>query len=126
MAALFAVAMLYGSTCTTLCAAGSCPLLGQSAGADQCHESPLHPCHSRHGMPEHSDCSTHGHPNVFINAQGPFQQQLTCVGCLSVNSAAAPVSGPVLGTRTNLWGADLAPPPILKNPLYQQFSVLRI
>lgn len=127
VAAIFAAAMFYASLCSTACAAGFCPMLGHGADADQCRqETSGHPDGPRNGIPAPSNCSTHGHPSVFVNAAGPSQYQLTTTAYLSANGLLAPTSDEVIGGSHAPWGTDLAPPTIPKNPLYQQFSTLRI
>lgn len=126
VAAMFVAAMLYGSVCSVACAAGSCPLLGHGADADQCHnQTSDHPC-PHNGMPEHSNCATHGHPTNFVTAAGPAQFQFAIVAYIGAPFFLAQPSGSVISWSYRLWGTDLAPPTIPKNPLYQQISSLRI
>ena len=125
VAAVFVVAMLYGSVCSAACTAGFCPLLSHDGDADQCHhETPGHPC-PHNGMPEHN-CATHGHPTNFVTAAGPAQFQFAIVAHIGAPLFLAQPSGSVLSWSHRLWGTDLAPPTIPKNPLYQQISSLRI
>ena len=126
VAAVFVVAMLYGSVCSAACAAGFCPLLGQGADADQCHHQPSNHPGSHDGMPDHSDCATHGHPTNFVTAVGPAQFQFVIVAYIGAPLFLAQSTGSAVSWSHRLWGTDLAPPTIPKNPLYQQISSLRI
>ena len=126
MAVIFTAAMFYASLCSTACAAGFCPMLGSDADADQCHhQASSHPG-SHHGMPEHSNCSAHGHPTSFVNTAGPTQFQFAITAYIGAGIFTAQLPGSIIPRSHALWGADLAPPTIPKNPLYQQISVLRI
>ncbi len=126
MVVIFTSAMFYASLCSTACAAGFCPMLGQGANSDQCHRQASGHPGSHDGMPSHSNCPTHGHPTIFVNAAGPSQYQFTVAAYLRAKTFIAQSSDSVISRSHVLWGADLAPPTIPRNPLYQQISALRI
>ncbi len=126
VAAMFVVAMFYGSVCAAACAAGFCPLLGHGGDADQCHhQTSSHPG-SHDGLPDHSGCATHGHPTSFVTAAGPTQFQFAIVAHVGAPLFLVQSSGSVVSWSQGPWGSDLAPPVVPKNPLYQQMSALRI
>lgn len=127
LAAIFTAAMFYASLCSTACAAGFCPLLGRDSDTHECHhQASSHPGSSHQSLPERSNCSAHGHPNVFVNAVGFSQYRPTSVSYNYANSFIARLTSSAVAGQETLWGADLAPPQTAKNLLYRQVCVLRI
>ena len=129
VAAIFTVAMFYASACSTMCAAGICPNeLQHSASDDNCDRMPMgHSDYPQKHVPENHDCSMHRHPNVnVVKADNLPQFQLSSTGHINLSDLL------VNSTHVMAFGlaafslSDLAPPPTLRSPLYQQISVLRI
>ena len=126
--AIFTVAMFYASVCSTTCALGVCPNQVQGSASQDCdHTSPEHSNSTPHHGPEKPDCSNHNHPTSnFVKADGLPQLQLSGIGNVSVNQLFANAPHAAGLTLAVFSLSDLAPPPTLRNPLYQQISVLRI
>jgi len=65
--AIFTVAMLYASFCSTACAFGVCPNQEQQTASHDCdHPSSHHSGGSHHHGPANSDCSFHHHPSFNL------------------------------------------------------------
>jgi hypothetical protein len=124
----FAVAVLYASVCSTMCAAGVCPYELDHAASDACDQMPMgHSGCPQKRAPADQDCSLHHHPNYnMVEANGLPPVQLTSVGHLNSNDFQ------VNSTHLMAFGlaafsfSDPAPPPLLRSPLHQRISVLRI
>jgi hypothetical protein len=126
---IFAFATTYASFCSTTCTFGICPNQERHSASHDCeHPSPHHPGSYHHHGPEKSDCSIHHHPSVnLVKADDLRQFQLNDTGQIIINNDLLSVpSGASTDSLNASWLSDLAPPPILKDPLYQQISVLRI
>jgi len=126
LVAIFTTAMLYASACSTACAAGFCPFLIRGSDRHQCDQAPRRPYGSHQGSPEHSNCSGHGHPNVFVGVAGPPLYRPAGAAYHGANKFIARPPRSVVAAREVLWGADLAPPLFAPNLLQQQPFVLRI
>ena len=126
LVAIFTFATTYASFCSTTCSFGICPNQERQSASHDCeHPSPQHPGNSHHHGPEKSDCSLHHHPSVnLVKADGVGQFQLS--GQIIDSDLHSVLSGASTDGLNASWLSDLAPPPLLKDPLYQQTSVLRI
>jgi hypothetical protein len=126
--AVFTLAMIYASFCSTACAIGACPNLARHSESRDCdHSSSGHSQNSHHHGPENSKCAEHGHPGTFaLMGAGIAQFQFTSAD--RVNAAAPLILsfGTPAFALSGSWISDLAPPPNLNTPVYQQSSVLRI
>jgi hypothetical protein len=129
VAAAFTVAMLYASVCSTMCAAGVCPNEPRhSEGDDNCNQMPTGHSHDpQKHAPENHDCSTHHHPTVnIVKGDNLPQFQLASAGRINPNDLLANSAQVIAFSLPAFSLSDPAPPPNLRNPLYQQISVLRI
>jgi len=129
VAAIFTVAMFYASVCSTMCAAGVCPDESQrSATTDNCDQMPRgHSDFPQKHMPENHDCSMHHHPAInIVKADNLPQFRLTNAGHIDVNELLVNSTRVMAFNLAVFSLGDLAPPPALRSPLYQQISVLRI
>lgn len=129
VAVVFTIAMFYGSVCSTMCVAGICPNeLQHSAGSDNCDQMPTgHSDFPQKHVPENHDCSMHHHPTVnIVKADNLPQFQLTNTGHINVNDLLVNSTHVMAFSLAAFSLSDLAPPPTLRSPLYQKFSVLRI
>ena len=128
LAAVFTVAMLYASVCSTACAMGACPAEVQYSGGHGCGQSSS----SRsEGFPHHGsenpDCSVHNHLSVFFEkAAGAPQFQPSSTGHVNLYELLVLDPRETAVSLTALEITGLGPPVTLKNPLYQQISILRI
>ena len=125
----FAVAVLYGSVCSTLCAAGICPNeLQHSSSSDDCDQMPMrHSDYPQKHVPENHDCSMHHHPSVnIVKADNLPQFQLASMGRINAHDLLADSTRVMALSVAAFSLSDLAPPPTLRNTLHQQTSVLRI
>lgn len=124
--AIFTMAMVYASFCSTTCAVGVCPNQEQQSSSHDCdHPSPNHSSSPRHQGPGKPDCSVHHHPAVnLVKAEGLPRFRPTNTGQIALNKLLYKLlpdsSAPILNASSL---SDLAPP---KDPLYQRISVLRI
>jgi hypothetical protein len=125
---LFAVAMVYGSLCSGLCAAGVCPNLEHYSEGHDCDQPSHHHSHGSHNHGQHDpDCKQHAHPPDFaLKASGmaPFQDHTATL--LDAAAVLASVSAPVAINQNILQQSHRRPPDIFKDSLPQQASVLRI
>jgi hypothetical protein len=128
LAAIFAVAILHGSFCGTICSAGFCGQISQPTAGHECQPSGSN--HSHHsGAPgqQNQECSSHAHPealalkpvpapNVHLRASG-HDQTAAIKAVLYVSRMTRP---------DGIAGLDHGPrrPPGM--PLFQQNSLLRI
>ena len=128
VAAIFTVAMLYVSVCSTTCAMGACPTEVQHSDGHECDQSSSSRSEgSPHHGSENPDCSVHNHPSVFLEkAAGASQFQLSSTGHVNVYELLVRAPREMAVSLAVLEIAGLGPPVTLKNPLYQQISVLRI
>jgi hypothetical protein len=124
---IFTFATNYASFCSTTCSFGVCPKQEQHSASHDCeHPSPHHSGSSHHHGPEKSDCSLHHHPSVnLVKADGLVQFQLTNIRQVSDSDLLYNLADSSHSSNAS-WLSDSAPPPALKDPLYQQISVLRI
>jgi hypothetical protein len=124
----FAVAMVYGSVCSSLCAAGVCPNLEHYSEGHDCDQPSHHHSHGSHDDGQHDpDCKQHAHPPGFaLRASGiaPFQDNNTTL--LDVAAVLASVTDSLAVTQDILQQSHRRPPDISKDSLNQQASVLRI
>lgn len=128
MAAVFAVAMLYTSFCSTTCAPGFCPDQAQQSASHDCDMPSNHPADGSHDHGQDKpNCSAHRHPSVnIVKADGLLQHQWTD---LSRTVDAQPNSNRWEASALALddfWLSDLAPPTTLSGPLYYRTFILRI
>lgn len=125
---LFAVAMVYGSLCSSLCAAGVCPNLEHYSEGHDCDQPSHHHSHGSHNDSQHDpDCKQHAHPPSFaLRASGiaPFQDHSTTL--LHPAAVLESVTDSLAITQDILQQSHRRPPDISKNSLHQQTSVLRI
>jgi len=128
VAAIFTVAMLYASVCSTTCAMGACPVEVQHSDGDDCdHSSSSRSEGSGHHGSENSDCSAHNHPSVFLEkAASASKFQLSTTGHVNVYELLVHAAREMTVGSAVLEIAGLDPPVTSKNPLYQKISVLRI
>jgi hypothetical protein len=130
VATIFTVVMIYAAFCSTGCIFGVCPYQGQeSTSHDFDHPSscqhPGVPHQHDHGSRK-SDCAAHHHPTFNVNSANFGHFQLTSTGQTSINDLLVARSvASRIGFSSSLL-SHLGSPPILKNSLYQQTSVLRI
>jgi hypothetical protein len=125
---MFALAMLYGSVCSSLCATGVCPNLEHNSEGHDCDQPSHHHSHGSHndGQEDH-DCKQHAHPPGFaLRASGiaPFQD--TSATLLDAAAVLASVTDSLAITQDILQQSHRRPPDISKDSLHQQASVLRI
>jgi hypothetical protein len=125
---IFTVAMFCASVCSTACAMGICPNQEQHSDFHDCDHSSSHHSQSSHNhSPQKPDCSKHEHPGLFVVQAATLSQfQLSITGHLSTSELPASSLHDLTVSMTASGASDLAPPPTLKIPLYQQISVLRI
>lgn len=128
MVAIFTVAMFYASVCSAACAVGVCPNQVQQSDSHDCdHSSSHHSQSSQNHSPENPDCAKHEHPGLFVvKAAALSQFQLSITGHLSTSELTASSLHDITDGMAVSGVSDLAPPPNLKIPLYQETSVLRI
>ena len=126
--AIFTVAMVYASSCSTACAMGFCPNQPEHSESHDCEQSsPRQSNGSQHDAPGSPDCSKHHHPTInFLKANGLPQFPLNNAGHVNVDQSLGNVPQASALSFATIWANDLAPPPTLKIPLYQQTSILRI
>ena len=128
VAAIFTVAMLYVSVCSTTCAMGACPTGVQHSDGHDCDQSSSN-CSgsSPHHGSENRDCSVHNHPSVFLEkAASTSKFQLSTTGHMNLYELLVHAAREMTVSSAPLEIAGLGPPVTSKNPLYQQVSVLRI
>ena len=126
--AIFTMAVLYVSLCSTTCAIGFCPYQAQHFPAHDCDQAPSHHSHQPgHQTPDHPDCFQHQHPGSFLaNSGNPAQFQLSVANNPNVAVTDFSARHGLTVTMTDSQASDLAPPLRSNSPLYQQISVLRI
>lgn len=128
VAAIFTVAMLYASFCSTTCAFGVCPYQGQESSSHDCdHPLSSHSSGSHHHGPKERDCSNHHHPCVnLVKADGLPQFEPTKADDIRIAQLLSNLSdGDSLSLSVSSF-FDLGSLPIPREPLYQYISVLRI
>lgn len=129
MAAVFAVAMVYASACSTTCALGACITFGPQTSTAEHHgddHESSQPSGKDHHGPSNEDCNEHGHPAYFVKGPSAPQPGLSAQAGV-VAASPADVSAAVWIVKTNIIsGRDHAPPASPGKPLYQTISVLRI
>jgi hypothetical protein len=122
VAAMFTVAMIYASVCSTTCAFGACAAAMQQAPGHECE----HSSGSHRPAPQSPDCGKHLHPQLNVVKANNFSlpgltwevaQTAADGGILDLHSPAASLNC--------LHSSDLAPP-ALNNSLLQRISILRV
>ena len=126
--AIFTMAVLHVSLCSTTCAIGFCPYQAQQIPAHDCDQTPLHHSHQPgHQAPDHPDCFQHQHPGSFLaNSGKPAQFELSVATNPNVSVIDVSARHGLTASMTDAQASDLAPPLRSNSPLYQQISVLRI
>ena len=124
----FAVAMVYASVCSSLCAAGVCPNLEHYSEGHDCDQPSHHHSHGSHNDEQHDpDCKHHAHPPGFaLRASGlaPFQGHSTTL--LQAAAVLVSVTDSLAISQDILQQSHQRPPDISNASLHQQTSVLRV
>jgi hypothetical protein len=128
VAAIFTMAVFYGSICSTACAIGYCPNQARQTAGNDCDQTPAHhPDQSKHHSPDDPDCGQRQHPGLFVTKSGDLSEfQVSVAGHPHASVAAFLPAHALVAGFARAEASDHAPPLASILPLYLQISILRI